>query len=138
MIPYGCSFVAKLSWKKNNFFLQKIFFCKLYICRKKMFLYGKKSFILNFFFTKKKLFYWEKYSYINENVKIHIFISTFFFTEKAFFNRKWKNIYIYIYISFEKHFFIKKIYIHSAKEKFFNYKKYICWNVIVNSTIWSL
>ena len=58
---YGCSFDAKLSWKKF-FFFEKIFvFYKIYIiCRKKMFLYGKKSFKRRFFFYRKKLFFTEK------------------------------------------------------------------------------
>ena len=65
---YKSSFVAKLSWKKN-FVFEKIFvFDKIYItCRKKMFLYGKKSFILKIFFTEKNVFYREKN--MNENVK---------------------------------------------------------------------
>ena len=30
-----------------------------------------------------------------------------------------------VYISFEKYFFIQKIYIHSAKKNFFDHKEYI-------------
>ena len=57
---YGCSFIAKLSRKKNIF--EKIFvFYKIYIiCRKIVFL-RKKSFILKIFFTEKTFFYREKY-----------------------------------------------------------------------------
>ena len=42
-----------------------------------------------------------------------IYIEFFLFTEKGFFTENEK--YIYIYISFEKYFFIQKIYIHSGK-----------------------
>ena len=45
---YGCSFVAKLSWKKNIFFLKKYVFYKIYI------IYTK-----NVFIWKKKVLYWE-------------------------------------------------------------------------------
>ena len=38
----------------------------------------------------------------------------FFFTGKTFFTENERNIYI----SFEKYFFIQKIYIHSAKKNF--------------------
>ena len=45
---YGCSFVAKLSWKKNNFFLKKYlcFLQNIYVvCRKKCFDMEKKIFV---------------------------------------------------------------------------------------------
>ena len=66
---YGCSFVAKLSSKKN-IFLKKYVFCKIYIiCRKNVFMWKKKFYIKNLlkktFFTKKN---------INENVKIYIYL----------------------------------------------------------------
>ena len=63
VVLYGCSFVAKVSWKKN-FFYEKIFvFLTKYTLQKKMFSYGKKSFILKAFFTEKKKFYREKYKW---------------------------------------------------------------------------
>ena len=66
---YGCSFVAKLSWKKNIFFLKKYVFYKIYIiCRKNVFIW-KKSFIAKHFLLKKT-FFTEKN--INENVKVYI------------------------------------------------------------------
>ena len=45
-VEYGCSFVAKLSWKRF-FFFEKIFvFYKIYItCRKKCFYMEKKIFM---------------------------------------------------------------------------------------------
>ena len=51
---YGCSFVAKLSWKKNNFFLKNVFFTKytVYICTKNVFIW-KESFMLKNFCTEK-------------------------------------------------------------------------------------
>ena len=60
---YGCSFVAKLSWKKKIFFLEKVYpFCTKYtLFVEKTFLYGKKRFILKNFFTEKIFFFREKY-----------------------------------------------------------------------------
>ena len=78
---YGCSFVAKLSWKKLFFF--------------------KKIFV---FFTKYTLFA-EKNSFIRKKNYIDSFLL------KKLFLRKMKKIYV----SFEKYFFIQKIYIHSEK-----------------------
>ena len=40
---YGCSFVSKLSWKKNIFFEKICFFTKCTLFAEKMFLYGKKK-----------------------------------------------------------------------------------------------
>ena len=40
---YGCSFVSKLSWKKNIFFEKIYFFTKCTLFAEKMFLYGKKK-----------------------------------------------------------------------------------------------
>ena len=61
---YGCSFVAKLSWKKNYFFLKKyIFLQKIHYLQKKWFYMEKKSFILKIFFTEKNFFYREKYKW---------------------------------------------------------------------------
>ena len=50
------------------------------------------------------------------------FYIDFFCVLKKLFLQKMKKIYI----SFEKYFFIQKIYIHSAKKNFFDHKKYIC------------
>ena len=69
-VEYGCSFVAKLSWKRI-FFLEKIFvFYKIYItCRKKCFYMEKKNFM-------------EKN--INENVKkIYLISEIHFYTENV-------------------------------------------------------
>ena len=67
---YGCSFVAKLSWKNIYIFLNICFFYKIYvICRKKMFLCGKKNFIAK---------------NVNENVKkIHLISEIYFYTENV-------------------------------------------------------
>ena len=65
---YGCSFVAKLSWKKNQ---EKIFgfFTKYTLIAEKMFLYGKKV------FTEKNR---------NENVKnIYLIWEICFYTENV-------------------------------------------------------
>ena len=51
---YGCSFVAKLSWKKYIYILKKyMFFTKYTLFAKKMFLYGKKVSYCIFFYWKK-------------------------------------------------------------------------------------
>ena len=83
-IGYGCSFVAKPSWKKELFYFWKniCVFYKIYIiCRKKMFLYGKKSFILKIFFTEKKLFRREKYKW---KCKKYMPFEKFIFIQKMF------------------------------------------------------
>ena len=61
---YGCSFVAKLSWKKN-FFLKKYlcFLQNIHYLQKKMFLYGKKVLHWKIFLLKKNFFYREKYKW---------------------------------------------------------------------------
>ena len=80
---YGCSFVAKLSWKKKFFLKKYLFFYKIYIiCREKKFIF--------FFFTEKAFF--------TENEKnIYLIWEIFFYPE---------NIY-----SFCKIFFDHKKYI---------------------------
>ena len=94
---YGCSFVAKLSWKKN-FFLEKMFA----------------------FFTKYTLFA-EKNNYI---WKKKFYIDFFLFTEKASFTENEKNIYLIweiffypenIYSFCKKNFFliIKNIFVET-------------------------
>ena len=72
---YGCSFVAKLSWKKNFFWKNICVFYKIYIiCRKKCFYVEKK-------FYKKKLFLQKN---INENVKnIYLISEIYFYTENV-------------------------------------------------------
>ena len=59
MFDYGCSFVAKLSLKKNFFFEKKNVFIKYTLFAEKMFLFEKK-----FYHEKnillKKTFYIEK------------------------------------------------------------------------------
>ena len=61
---YGCSFVAKLSWKKI-FFFEKIFvfFTKYTLFAEKNVFIWKKSFIMKMFFTEKNFFYREKYKW---------------------------------------------------------------------------
>ena len=91
VVLYGCSFVAKLSWKK------KIFFLKKYLCfwqnihyRKKCFLM-EKSFILKTFFTEKKNFYREKYKWKCKKYISHL-----------------KNIFLYRKCLFYKILFYKQ------------------------------
>ena len=66
---YGCSFVAKLSWKKIFFFFEKMFFKKYTLFAEKMFLYEKKVLYWKFFLLKKTFV---KEKNINENVKNYI------------------------------------------------------------------
>ena len=55
-INYGCSFVAKLSWKKTYFFEKiHVFFTKYTLFEENMFLY-EKSIILKKFFTENNFF----------------------------------------------------------------------------------
>ena len=67
-VTYGCSFVAKLSWKK--IFLWKIIcvFYKIYIIYWKKCFYMEKKFYIETFFLLKKTFFTEKN--INEKVII--------------------------------------------------------------------
>ena len=65
MKVYGCSSVAKISWKKKFFFWKNICFLQnIHYLQKKIILYAKK------------ILYW------------------FFFTEKNFFTENEKNIYL--------------------------------------------
>ena len=114
-LNYGCLFVANLSWK-NNFFLKKYVFYKIYIiCRKNDFIWTK-SFILKFFFLKKT-----------------------FFLEK---NIKWKCKKIYI--SFEKYIFMQEISVLQIKGKSF-LNIYSFWkkifliikNIFVKTSLWT-
>ena len=68
---YGCSFVAKLSWKKNFFFEKTfVFFYKIYIiCRKKYFYREKKVLYWKCFLLEKN-FFTEKNIYENVNNKM--------------------------------------------------------------------
>ena len=71
-VTYGCSFVAKLSWKK--IFLWKIIcvFYKIYIIYwKKCFYMEKKFYIETFFLLKKNFFYREKYKWKGHYQTVH-------------------------------------------------------------------
>ena len=63
MKVYGCSFVAKISWKKKFFFWKNICFLQnIHYLQKKIILYGK-TILYWFFFNWKSFFYrkWKKY-----------------------------------------------------------------------------
>ena len=62
---YGCSFVAKLSWKKHFFFWKNVcVFYKIYIiCRKNNYIWKKKVLYWFFFCLLKKLFFYPEYIY---------------------------------------------------------------------------
>ena len=63
-VMYGCSFVAKLSWKKIFFLKTYLFFYKIYIiCKKNCFYLEKKFYNEKFFPTEKNFFYREKYKW---------------------------------------------------------------------------
>ena len=69
-VEYGCSFVAKLSWK-IIFFFEKIFvFYKIYItCRKKCFYMEKKIFMeKNINENVKKIYLISEIHFCTENV----------------------------------------------------------------------
>ena len=74
---YGCSFVAKLSWKKKFFFFGKniCFLQNVHYLQKKLILYGKKVYID--FFLLKKLF-WQK------TKKIYLIWEIFFYPENIY------------------------------------------------------
>ena len=55
---YGCSFIAKLSWKKKCFFFEKIF-----VFFTKYTLFAEKC-----FYMEKNFFYWEKYKWKCKNI----------------------------------------------------------------------
>ena len=60
----GCSFVAKLRWKKKIFFLKKyLFFTKYTLFAEKIFLYGKKVLYWKMFWLKIFFFYRKKYKW---------------------------------------------------------------------------
>ena len=82
LLLYGCSFVAKLSWKKIFFGKNICVFYKVYIiCRKKCFYMEKKFYNENVFYWKKT-FFTEKN--INENVKnIYLISEIYFYTENV-------------------------------------------------------
>ena len=96
----------------------------LFVCcktklKKKCFFFKKYlSFLQNIHYLQKKIILYEK-------KKLYWF---FFVYWKSFFYKKMKKIYI----SFDKCFFIQKIYIHSAKKKFLIIK-----NVFVKTSCWT-
>ena len=65
---YGCSFVAKLSWK-NTFFFEKMFFTKYALSAEKKILWKKKVLYWKNFLLKKTFFSKKN---ISENVKNYI------------------------------------------------------------------
>ena len=68
-----------------------MFFTKYTLFAEKMFIYGKKKFIFEFFFSEKNFLYREKYKwkykniYINENIKIYIYLiwEIYFYVENV-------------------------------------------------------
>ena len=110
---YGCSFVAKLSWKKSFCSWKNI--CILYkiyvICRKICF-YMEKKFYTEKFFYWKKLFYREKYKWECKKYVSHlknIFIQKMFVQQTKY--KSFLNMY-----SFCKFFFliIQKIFVRNS------------------------
>ena len=92
-IVYGCSFVAKLSWKKK-FFLEKIFvfFTKYTLFAEENNFIRKKKIILIFFYWKR-IFYrkWEKYISHLRN----IFLSRkYIFILQKHFSWSWKIYFL--------------------------------------------
>ena len=113
---YGCSFIAKLSRKKNIFEKIFVFFTKYILFAEKLFFYGKKVLYWKFFLLKK-LSFTEKN--INENVKNMYLIWKIFFIQKMFvLQAKYKsflNIY-YIYSFGKKNvLMIKNIFVKTSQ-----------------------
>ena len=76
MFDYGCSFVAKLSWKKNwiYIYIYVCIFYKIYIiCRKNVFIWNE-SFTVKNFFTEKNII---------ENVKKCLIWAIYFYAENV-------------------------------------------------------
>ena len=98
---YGCSFAAKPNLEKKIFFLKKyLCFYKIFIfCRKSCF-YMEKSLKWKKIFTEKNFFYREKLYLIS---KIYIYTENICVTNKI------------------------RIYIHSAKKKF--------WPIFVKTSL---
>ena len=114
MSIYGCSFVAKVRWKKNLFWKNIFVFYKIYIiCRKKCFYMEKKFYNENVFYWKKT-FFTEKN--INENVKnIYLISEIYFYTENVCVTNKIKIFLKYIFIPQKKTFLIiKSIFIKTS------------------------
>ena len=75
---YGCSFVAKLSWKKKLFLRKYLCFLQnMHYLQKKMFLNGKKVLYWKICLLKKTFF-------TEKNVKICISFETCIFIQKMF------------------------------------------------------
>ena len=80
---YGCSFVAKLSWKKKTIFWKNIcvFYTKYTLFAEKNVFIWKKSIIMKIFLLRKTIFTEKN---INEDVKNIYFISKiYFYTENV-------------------------------------------------------
>ena len=82
-VSYGCSFVAKLSWKKKIIFFEKICFLQnIHYLQVKCFYMEKKKVLYWKLFLLKKTFFTEKN--INENVKnIYLISEIYFYTENV-------------------------------------------------------
>ena len=80
---YGCSFVAKLSWKKKFFLKKYLFFTKYTLFAEKNNFIWKKKIILIFFCLLKKLF-------LQKMKKIYISFEKYFLSRKYIFIWSWK------------------------------------------------
>ena len=67
---YGCSFFAKLSWKKNYLFWKNMFFTEYTLIVEKLFLCGKKVLYWKTFLVKKKFF-------TEKNINVANYVSHF-------------------------------------------------------------
>ena len=116
---YGCSFDAKLSWKKIFFFFLKKHMCflqKYTLFAEKMFLYEKKVLYWKTFLLKKT-FFTEKN--INGNVKkykIYLIWEIYFYAENVCVanNRQIFLKYIFILLKKEKCFIIRNIFVKTS------------------------
>ena len=102
MSIYGCSFVAKVRWKKNLFWKNIFVFYKIYIiCRKKC------------FYMEKNIFLQKKYKW--KCKKIYLISEIYFYTENVCVTNKIKIFLKYIFIPQKKTFLIiKSIFIKTS------------------------
>ena len=108
---YGCSFVAKLGWKKNFFWKKKIKKCvfyKIYIIWRKNAFISKKSSLLKNFLTEKNVIYREKYK-----SKIVIW-EIYFYAENVCVTNKIQIFLKYILIFPLKNLIINNIFVKTS------------------------
>ena len=103
MDNYGCSFVAKLSWKKIFFENIFLFFTKYTLFAEQNVFIWKKSLILKFLFAEKNFFIQRKYKW--KCKKIYVISEKSFYTENVIFTQIKYKSFLNIYSFCQKNFF---------------------------------